>query len=303
MPFAKHRAKTSGGELAYVDEGEGPAVVLLHGFPLSSFTWRHFVPALAGPLRVIAPDLLGAGDSDKPADAPLGIGAQAGYMRELLTHLDIERTAVIGHGHGGGIAQVLALDGDVVDAMVLLDSIAFDAWPSEGTKELQRGSMSQETEIVVQALMRTEFDLGMGRRERLREEELEEYSRPWAGDDGARAYFRAIRSMDGKGLAGREQDLEHLEIPVLILWGEDDPFFDVGIAERLNDAIPTSTLGLLPGCGHFLTEDAPETIAPMIYEYLRARYLKAPHGHGAEGIVTIQLERKPAWINAEEAEE
>ena len=96
-----------------------------------------------------------------------------------------------------------------------------------------------------------------------------------------------------------------LEIPVLIFWGEDDEFYPPAVAERLNAAIPTSTLGLLPGCRHFLVEDAIETIGPMIYEYLRARYLQEPHGgHGdASGIVTIQLERRPPWVDLAEYEE
>ena len=100
--------------------------------------------------------------------------------------------------------------------------------------------------------------------------------------------------------AGLRDALGAVEIPVLIFAGEDDPETPTAVAEALNDAIPTSTLGLLPGAGHHLVEEAPATIFPMIYEYLRARYLKAPHGHGAEGIVTIQLERKPGWIDADQ---
>src|SRR3712207_6016496 len=105
------RSPSSGGELAYTDTGEGPAVVLLHGFPLSSVTWRSLAPALARRFRVIVPDLLGYGASDRPAHAPLDLSAQARYVRELLEHLGIDRTALVGHAHGGGIAQRLALDG------------------------------------------------------------------------------------------------------------------------------------------------------------------------------------------------
>src|SRR5205823_11090171 len=83
----KRRLPTSGGEIAFVDEGEGPAVVLLHGFPSSSYSWRTFVPMLAARHRVIAPDLLGFGESDMPEDVSLGVTAQAGYVRELLEAL------------------------------------------------------------------------------------------------------------------------------------------------------------------------------------------------------------------------
>ena len=101
-----------------------------------------------------------------------------------------------------------------------------------------------------------------------------------------------------------DDDLAAFEFPVLLLWGEDDEVVPVRVAEELNDAIPTSTLGLLPGCGHDLTDEAAATIAPMILEYLRARYLRAPHdhAHAHEGIVRIQLERRPPWVDLEEDE-
>ena len=126
-----------------------------------------------------------------------------------------------------------------------------------------------------------------------------QYLRPWTGPGNVEAFFRFADALDGTGLADREADLGTLEIPVLIFWGEEDEFYPPAIAERLNAAIPTSTLGLLPGCRHFLVEDAIETIGPMIYEYLRARYLREPHGgHGdGSGIVSIQLERKPPWVD------
>lgn len=107
-----------------------------------------------------------------------------------------------------------------------------------------------------------------------------------------------------------DEDLASFDFPVLLLWGEDDQVVPVAVAEELNDAIPTSTLGLLPGCGHELTDEAAATIAPMILEYLRARYLKQSHseahGHDADhahdGVVRIQLERRPPWVDLEDDE-
>jgi pimeloyl-ACP methyl ester carboxylesterase len=93
-----------------------------------------------------------------------------------------------------------------------------------------------------------------------------------------------------------------LEIPVLIFAGEAEERF-ARVAEELNEAIPSSTLGLVPGVGADLVAEAPATLFPMIDEYLRARYVKTPHGHGADGIVTIQLERKPSWIDAGEEDD
>jgi pimeloyl-ACP methyl ester carboxylesterase len=113
-----------------------------------------------------------------------------------------------------------------------------------------------------------------------------------------------LDSPRAKGMT--DADLEAFGFPVLLLWGEDDDVVPVSIAEELNDAISTSTLGLLPGCGHALTDEAAATIAPMILEYLRVRYLKVPHGHSQEhaheGVVRIQLERRPPWVDLEEDE-
>jgi pimeloyl-ACP methyl ester carboxylesterase len=292
------RARTSGGELAYLEVGEGPPVVLLHGFPQSSFMWRDLAGLLAGRFRVIAPDLVGAGDSDMPAGEPLGIVAQAGYVRELLDYLGVDRFGVVGASHGGGIAQLLALDGRA-DAMVLLNPIIGSYWPSGATRAIQGSPPDDRVDGVAAALIRTGFDPGMGHRTRLSEQEVAEYVRPYEGAEGGLAFFRFAEALDGAGLSGLEDRLAALEIPVLILWGEDDPSMPVEAAEQLNEWIPTSTLGILPGCGHFLLEDAIDTIGPMIYEYLRARYLRAPHGHGADptGAVMIQLERRPPWVD------
>src|SRR5688572_31568261 len=99
--------------MAYAEEGSGPPVVLLHGFPTSAHLWSDLVPLLAPRFRTIAPDLIGYGDSEKPSTERLDVRAQAGYVRELLEHLDISEFAAVGHDVGGGVAQLLAFEGSV----------------------------------------------------------------------------------------------------------------------------------------------------------------------------------------------
>jgi len=301
-PEPRARFRTSGGELAYTDVGEGPVVVLLHGFPLWSHEWREFIPLFASRFRVLAPDLLGYGDSDKPEDAPLHIRAQAGYVRELLAGLRVDRFAVVGHGAGGGVAQLLALDGTGVEAMVLLDAAAFDRWPSDRTRETQeRAAGVLPSAELAAAQVRADIEFGAVSRDRIPDEVVDAYVAPFAADDGA--FLRALGSLDGEGLAGREAEFERIEFPVLILWGEDDPCYPPSVGEQLNDAMPSSALGLLPGCGHLIVDEAADTIGPMISEYLRARWLRAPHGHGdTSGVVMLQLERRPPWADLAEAE-
>lgn len=287
------RARVSGGELAYVDAGAGPPVVLLHGYPTSSFLWRNFVPALAmAGMRAVAVDLMGYGASDKPEDAPLHMRAQAGYVRELLDELGIHEFAAVGHDLGAVVAQLLALEGGV-GCLVLMDAAAFDAWPIEGVRMLQEATPDQETPEFVRSVIDLALELGMSHRARLSDEIREAYAAPFSGDAGAGAFFRATRAIDGVGLEGREEELGGIEAPVLILWGEDDPYLPVELAERLQNALPTSSLALLPGCSHLLPEDAPETVVPLVLEYLRARYTGQAHSHHPPGgPVPVELGRR-----------
>jgi 2-hydroxymuconate-semialdehyde hydrolase len=297
MPFERSRIRVSAGELACVDVGEGPPVLLLHGFPTSSLLWRREAMFFASRMRVIVPDLLGYGESDKPRGADLSEPAQAGYARDLLRSLGIDELAIVGHDIGGVVAQLLALDegGPRVKALVLLDSPSFDAWPIEGVRLIQGAAPEQETTQFVEDLIRLTFDLGMAHRERLDEATMQAYARPWR--DEPAAFFRAARGIEGKGLSGRDGELAALDLPTLILWGEEDPFLGVELADRLQESIPGSTLALLPGCSHFVGEDAPQTIGPLILEFLRARYLGDAgghgHSHGANGPVRVFLERPP----------
>jgi pimeloyl-ACP methyl ester carboxylesterase len=223
------RFESRGGELSYLDVGEGPAVLMLHDAATSSEVWLPFLPLFQGRFRVIAPNLPDAGRSGDPAGTGSTMDVWANHVRELVDHLEVERYAVVGHGLGGGIARSLALGDGRVDAMVLLSATVDDDRLANDLREA----------------------------------------------------------------------LGAIAFPVLILWGEDDRVSPPSVAEALNDAMPSSTLGLLPGCGHDLLGEAPETIGPMIAEYLRARFLREPHGHDQkEGVVLLQLERRPPWVGS-----
>jgi pimeloyl-ACP methyl ester carboxylesterase len=224
-----NRFATSGGTMAFLDEGHGPAVVLLHGFGSSSAAWREVMPALTPRTRVVAPDLLGWGSSDRLPDAPVASPAQSTHVGELLDHLGIEECAAVGHGVGGVVAGLLAAEGRA-RCIVLLATGAVDP-----------GGIR---------------DPGPG--------------------------------LDPDALTG-------LDVPALIVVGEDDPYVPVDAAERLAAALPRAVLVLLPGCSHFLLEEAPETMTPLVSEFLRARYLGLPHAHAHEhaggGPVPIELHR------------
>jgi pimeloyl-ACP methyl ester carboxylesterase len=241
-------------DLTFVEAGdrENPAIVFLHGWPTSSHLWRAFIPMASPWMRAIAPDL----------PDPCDLEGSATSVRALLDGLGIERFAVVGHAEGAAVAQILAVRGGV-EAMVLIDAVALDARPGS----------EHDPETTLRASVHQEG--------RLTEEVIAGYLRNSPPGE---------RSMRGRLPAAA--DLERLEIPALVLWGEDDVFLPAALAERLGDALPMATVALLPGCGHLVTEEAPETVVPLVSQYLRSRYLRTPHAH-EEGPVTVQIGRRP----------
>ena len=234
------------------EDPEKPAVVLLHGWPTSSHLWRDLVPMLSPWMRTIAPDLPDACDLE----------GSAASVRALLDDLSIERFAVVGHAEGAAVAQILAVRGGV-EAMVLIDAVALDVRPgsAHGPAHSLRVSVRHTERLT---------------------------------DDTIAAFLKgghpATRSVNGASPGAVE--LGRLEIPTLVLWGEDDAFLSVELAERLGDALPRASVAVLPGCGHLVTEDAPETVLPLVFQYLRSMYLGTPHTH-EEGPVTVQIGRHP----------
>jgi pimeloyl-ACP methyl ester carboxylesterase len=179
---------------------------------------------------------------------------------------------------------------------VLIDTIAFDHWPAQAATEVQVATPDQETFETVELVLRSAFTVGTGDVE-FALADLERYLDPWRDPSVIPAFFRWARALDGLGLRALRSAMGAWTMPTLVLWGERDPFHDVAIAEELQVAIPTASLGVVPGCGHFLPEEAPETIFPIIAEYLRANYRKEPHGH-ADGRVLVPLEiPRGSWAN------
>jgi pimeloyl-ACP methyl ester carboxylesterase len=252
-------------ELTFDRSGEGEPVLFVPGFPFGDHVFRRLLPAAKGRFSTVAVR------SGEPAPAQ----EHAEALRAVLDRVGIERCAVIAHGTGGRVAEALAFEGDDrVDAMVLV------AAPGPaGAIPLPPDPGAALALAHVEPLGRADADA---------------YLEPWVRDPRAYARGRALLEA-GDDVAGLEDAMAAWERPVLLLHGEDDRIVEPAVAERLNAAIPASTLGFLPESGHLLLDDAAGSIETMILEYLRARYLRAPHDHG--GITMLQLERRPSGVD------
>ncbi len=269
----KGRIRTHAGDITYLRKGQGPPLVLLHGIPTSSYLWRDVIDQLALTFDVLAPDLLGYGDSDKRLDADLSIAAQARYMVAFMESLGVHQAAVVGHDIGGGVAQLMAVDEpDRVARLILIDSVVDNNWPIPDIARLKEPVWNQ---ILVDRDLRPGFRKGLERgttREGVVTEELvNEIARPFSDQGSRRAYLRAARALNNRDLVSRSKHIQEIQTPTLILWGAGDVFLEPRWAETLKHKLGDATVQIIDPGGHFLPLDRPEAVAAAITKFLTSR--------------------------------
>jgi pimeloyl-ACP methyl ester carboxylesterase len=253
----------------------GAPILLVHGFGTCSFLWRNVGPALAAASRTaFAIDLFGYGESDRPFDAQFGIAAQSDYLDRALTALRLTKATIVGNDLGGAVAMHLAFNRpERVDRLVLVNPIAFDDVPAEDIKSLQRNTARFAFRIsrgVVGAapLIRELIERSVADKANAPEALVARYLAPYVGEDGLNHLLALARAVDDGDMA--EVDLGQIDRPTLIVWGDQDPFVGPKLGETLADTIPGSRLVRLPGTGRLAPEEAPETLASMILEFIGA---------------------------------
>jgi uncharacterized protein (TIGR00369 family) len=270
---SKRKIRTFAGDVAYLRQGQGPAVLLLHGIPSSSYLWRDIIDPLSATFDVLAPDLLGYGDSDKRLDADLSIAAQARYMVAFMETLGVHQAAVIGHDIGGGVAQLMAVDEPQrVARLTLIDSAVDNNWPVPVIARLKEPAWDQiMVNIDLRKGLREGLEKGMVTAGRVTDEVVDEWTRPFQDLGGRRAYLRAARALNNRDLVSRSKHIEELEMPTLILWGANDAFLEPRWAEVLQRKFRTSTVEIIDPGGHFLPLDRPDAVIEAVTRFLTTR--------------------------------
>jgi 2-hydroxymuconate-semialdehyde hydrolase len=265
-PFAPAaRATVDGLEIAFRRAGDGHPIVLLHGIPTSSRVWDSVGAELATGFDVIAPDMLGYGESAKPGDRDVSMAAQAVLVPRLLDALGVDRALVVGHDLGGAVAQLLAVDArERVSGLGLIDSVSFDSWPIARMRMLRTMAPPFATRWPRAWFRWFELTMRPYVRGGAAREAFAASLGAWSADSaGAEAFMRNARAMDPRITQEVAPRLAEVEVPAHVVWGRRDPFQKVRWAERLRAAIPGATLTVLDG-GHFLPWDRPAEVAGEI---------------------------------------
>ena len=272
-----HEIVLHGHRVFYRSAGTGPVLVLVHGITSTSATWANVLPYLAERFTVIAPDLLGHGESAKPR-GDYSLGAYASGIRDLLIALGYERATFVGHSLGGGVAMQLAYQfPEHCERLVL---VASGGLGREITPLLRAASLPG-VELVL-PLLADERLMGAGRavgrmlgRVGLRvHTDLGEVLRGHASlaDGEARAAFlHTLRTIvDPLGQRVDASDRLYLAeaIPFLLMWGERDPIIPVEHARAAHELVPTSRLEIFPGAGHFPHLDDPLRFVRVLLDFI-----------------------------------
>jgi haloalkane dehalogenase len=249
-----------------------PAVLLVHGYPASSHMWRPALEALAARgLHALAPDLAGFGDS------PPGPGGTNTWTRhvesleELRQSQGLERVALVGHDWGGLIGLRWACDHpDAVWAVVASDTGFFPDGRWHGMADALR-TPGQGEQLVDQMTLEGFTALLGSISKGIGPDHAREYFKAFADEPRRRGQLELYRSGEFSELDAYEGKLAALGVPFLALWGEDDPFAPVAAAHRFareGAGGGEFRVQVIPGTGHFVYEDAPETAAEALAAFL-----------------------------------
>ena len=260
----------AGSRLGYVRTGSGPALVLLHGFASSIYTWKDVIPALARTHDVVALDLPGFGASDQPPglsweDLPRSVFG-------LMDRLGIPRASLVGNSLGGAVAVMLAVDRpDRVERLALVDSAGYNLDPAD--RPLLLRLVGSPVNGVVRALPVRRLLVRLALRQVFHDDRLvtpervEEYLAPMARP-GALAALRSLTASQGVGAADFARRIGDVAAPTLIVWGREDRWIPLEQGRRFEAAIRGSRLVVIDECGHMPQEERPEPFLEAVSPFL-----------------------------------
>jgi pimeloyl-ACP methyl ester carboxylesterase len=265
-----------GHDVRYRRAGAGETVVLIHGLAGSSRTWRAVMPELAESYDVIAPDLLGHGESAKPM-GDYSLGAHASGLRDLLGALGVSSATIVGQSFGGGVAMQLAYQHpELCDRLVLVCSGGLGR---EVSWLLRLVTLPGAEHVMPLIFPRPVADRGEDVNRFLagRGLHIPRVAEMWraytslAGTENRKAFVRTIRGViepGGQTVSALDRLYLASHVPTLIIWGDRDDIIPVSHAYTAHDAIPGSRLEILEGLGHVPHVEAPEQVLAVLTDFL-----------------------------------
>lgn len=277
-PFESQYLSVDGHHYHYLDEGRGEPLLMVHGNPTWSFYWRHLVTALRNRYRVIVPDHIGCGLSDKPADYPYVLSRHIENLRRLVEELDLQRVTLFGHDWGGAIGLGTATRvPDRFARLVLFNTAAFRS--TQIPRRIQICRTPVLGRLAVQGFngfARAALLMATNHRERFTEPVRSGYIAPydtWANRIATYQFVADIPLKPGhrsyETLLEVENGLQQLRhLPTQLIWGMQDWCFTPDFLRRMREFFPGAETHRIDDAGHYVVEDAHERIVPLVESFL-----------------------------------
>ncbi|HEV2912733.1 MAG TPA: alpha/beta hydrolase [Pyrinomonadaceae bacterium] len=269
-------ADVGGVRVHYQEAGpkDAPPVLLIHGFCASNLVWSDVLLPIAGAgLRVIAPDLVGFGFSEKPRDGEYTIDAQARMITGLMDELGIERATLVGSSYGGAVAATCALDApDRVERLVLVDAVTNDEAKQQPLLRLAALPLMGD---LISPLLADSYRLMRRRAKKLYavsnaqlfdRQRAEAHHRPLRASATQRAVLRTLRRWRASRI---EAEAHRIKKPTLLVWGEDDADIPLRHGLRLHELMPDARLIVFRRCGHLPQEEYPREFAKLVADFCK----------------------------------
>ena len=276
MADAIKYATTPVGDIAYVERGQGPTALFIHGVFLNHYFWRHVIDRVSDVRRCIAIDLLAHGATRTAADQDVSFAAQAEMIEAMCESLGLGPVDVVANDSGGGIAQILAAHHpDRIRSLVLTNCDVHDNWPPPAFQRAVAAAKAGAFGPIGQKMLadvdfaRATFAVSYERPHHVSAETFQTYLAPiFSTPEGTRNLERFIASMDCRQTTAVEPQLRRLAAPTLIVWAKDDVFFPVSWAYWMRDTIPGARRVIeLDGARLFFPEERPDELADALREF------------------------------------
>ncbi|MET1414410.1 alpha/beta hydrolase [Roseibium sp. HPY-6] len=246
-------------DIAYTDVGSGDPLILMHGIPTWSFLYHQVIDRLSESYRVIAPDFIGHGSSDKRDGLDRSLLAQRDMISAFMDALSVSKATLIGHDTGGGVALIMGVENaDRVDQLVLSNIVAYDSWPIDDMIQVGHPGWAKKSNDEIRDFLVGGFDDGLSRKDQLTPEFVNGIVAPYTTDEGKVSLIRNASSLNTNHttmLIGRHQQIK---AKTLLVWGEDDPWQSIADGEKLASEIPDATLVRVQNASHWIPQDAPD---------------------------------------------
>lgn len=275
--FEKRHLHLHGHDLGYRTAGSGPVVLLVHGMAGRSDTWLPVMNALSEHCTVVAPDLLGHGDSDKPR-TDYSLGAFASGLRDLMVALGHERATVVGHSLGGGVVMQFAYQFPERCERIVLESsgglgdevnVLLRALTLPGAEYVLPAACHDRVHAAGVAMSGWLAKIGLRVSPHL--EQMWTSYGSLADGETRTAFLHTLRSVvdhGGQRVSAADRLYLTAGVPTLIMWGERDRIIPVEQGRAAHEAISDSRLEIFEGAGHFPHSVDPARFSSVLLDFL-----------------------------------